>query len=348
MRPLLAVAAVALGALVVAVAVRGTAQEAPLRRTPERWARASDNTYLTFPEWFLVYSPREYAEWVETRGPGDFPFLGHVVEMWTGYADAARAIPDETPTNWGYHAMIWVICGSSTVEYGIRSVYESTVGRLSEATAMGVRTSEDAYGARVAHDYAAFLDQAPWYDFDYVEALRGLWLDTPFTWRAPVRALERRYALTTEYLAKAGYAQLLRAGSDAAYGEEILLTAFVVDRLPDDVDTAALGLEVVQRFDDGAVLLTGPRYQAFAGVATELAAHDVRFLEIAGNSGPILVTALAPIGWSPPEARVLFRQPLSTDASRERVAFDTQVADLTTTLEAVRDAGGALEHVYDY
>jgi hypothetical protein len=268
--------------------------------------------------------------------------------MWSGYAAVTRAIPDETPTNWGYHGMIWVIASSTTIEYGIRSIYEGLVGRLTEATVLGEPTAEDRYGARVAHDYAAFLDQAPWYDFDYVGALVGLWAETPFTWRAPIRAIERRYALSTEYLVKAAYAQMLRAGSDATYGEEILRTAFVVDRLPADVDLEAMHVEVARRFDDGAVLLTGPRYQAFAGVATELADRGVRFEEIAGNDGRILVSAHAPIGWSPPDARVLVRQPISTEPARERVVFDTTVPDLSATLRAVREAGGELEHVYDY
>jgi hypothetical protein len=107
-------------------------------------------------------------------------------------------------------------------------------------------------------------------------------------------------------------------------------------------------LTVVQRFDDGAVLVTGPRYQAFMEVARVLGERGVRFEEIAGNAGPILVTALAPIGWSPPSARVLFRQPISTRPNRERVAFETTVPDLTTTIRAARAAGGTLEHVYDY
>ena len=317
-------------------------------RTPDRWVRASDNTYLTFPEWFLVYSPREYAAWVRTRGPGDFPFLGHIREMWSGYVAVARAIPPTTPVNVGYHGMVWVICGSTTVEYGVRSIYEGIVGRMTEATVVGEPTNEDRLGARVAADYAAFLDVQPWYEFDYVDALHDLWLETPFTWRSPIRAIERRYALTTEYLAKAAYAQVLNAGTDAAYEPEILSTAIVVDHVPADVDLDTLHLEIVQRFDDGAALLNGPRYQAFTDVAIVLADHEVVFLEIAGNDTRILVSAHAPIGWDPPDARVLARQPISTEPTRERVIFDTPVRDLSTTLRAVREAGGQLEHVYDY
>lgn len=337
-----------LALLSLALFVRPTAaQRHHERRTPERWVRASDNTYLTFPEWFLVYSPREYARWVEHRGPGDFPFLGHIREMWTGYAGVSRAIPSETPVNVGYHGMVWVICGSTTVEYGVRAIYEGLVGRLTEATVMGEPTAEDRLGARVAADYAAFLDVRPWYEFDYVDALHDLWFETPFTWRAPIRAIERRYALTTEYLAKAGYAQVLNAGTDAAYEPEILSTAIVIDHLPPEVDLDALDLEVVDRFDDGAVLLNGPRYQAFTDVAVALARQGVVFEEIAGNDGAILVSAIAPNGWTP-HARVLFRQPISTDPAMQRVVFDTPVRELSSTLEAVRAGGGTLEHVYDY
>jgi hypothetical protein len=337
--------ALGLTTLLLVLAAPGVAQAPSTRRTPDEWVRASDNTYLTFPEWwFLVYSPREYATWVRTRGPGDFPFLGHIREMWSGYFAVARAIPPETPVNVGYHAMVWVICGSTTVEYGVRSIYEGTVGRLTEATVIGETTNEDRLGARVAADYAAFLDVHPWYEFDYVDALHDLWLETPFTWRSPIRGIERRYALTTEYLAKAGYAHVLNAGTDAAYAPEISSTAVVVDRMPEQV----AGLEVVRRFEDGAVLLNGPRYQAFTDMAVTLADEGIAFEEIAGNDGRILVSAHAPIGWSPPDAHVLTRQPISTEPTRERVIFDTTVHDLSTTLRAVRAAGGELEHVYDY
>src|SRR5262249_59745368 len=46
--------------------------------TPMEHRRGGDQTFLTFPEWFLVYSPAEYAAYVTDRAPSRFPFIGHV------------------------------------------------------------------------------------------------------------------------------------------------------------------------------------------------------------------------------------------------------------------------------
>ena len=40
----------------------GAAVCAPQLQTPEAHRRTEDQTYLTFPEWFLVFSPAEYAD----------------------------------------------------------------------------------------------------------------------------------------------------------------------------------------------------------------------------------------------------------------------------------------------
>ena len=46
--------------------------------TPVEHVRGADQTYLTFPEWFLVHSPAEYAAHVKQHAPSDFPFWGHI------------------------------------------------------------------------------------------------------------------------------------------------------------------------------------------------------------------------------------------------------------------------------
>lgn len=334
--------ALALSALAL-IAVSAAAQRRDEIRTPERYRRSLAYTYLTFPEWFLVYSPEEYANTVEREEASRFPFVGHVGQIWGGYATIASAIPEDVPPDYAYHGMVWVIAGSTTAEYAVRAAYESVIGRVTEATVAGERTHEDRLGADVAREYERFLRQRAWYDFDYAGALRRLWVDTPFTWRSPLRALERRYALTSEYLFKLAYAQLLRGASDATWeGEDFSERTVVL------LEREAPRVEVIERYDDGAVLAALPRYEAFTPASLALARAGAAFLEIAGNTGPILVSARVPAGHDP-GARVLLRQPILTSEGRERVVLEVPVAGLSGLLRELEATEAVeLEHVYDY
>src|SRR5262249_42948623 len=103
-----------LSAATIAPAVAPTEPE-----VPEGPDRPADQTFLTYPEWFLVFSPQERAAYLSSRNaPSRFPYLGHVKQLWEGYRAVARATRDY-PFNFGYHAMIVVISTSTTVEYGL-------------------------------------------------------------------------------------------------------------------------------------------------------------------------------------------------------------------------------------
>jgi hypothetical protein len=335
-------------AAALALALTSRAQDdEPASRTPPEHRRPADQTFLTYPEWFLVYSPREYAAHVRDGAPSEFPFLGHVGQLWDGYAAVTRAIPDESELNVGYHVMILVIATSTTVEYGIRAAYETVIGRLTEATRMGGPTDEERLGARVAQDYATFLDTRPWYQFDFLAALRDLWTDTSIVGPDPIRKLERRYALTSEYLAKAAYGWLIGLGTAAGYEPALETTAAVVRGLPHVLPRGVEQLEVLEVFGDGAVLITLPRYEPFGRHAAILAERGVTFEEIAGNRGAILVSLLAPAGWRT-DHDVLFRQPVLTDPDTERVMISLPVASLSEALLAIPPSGARLEHVYDF
>src|SRR5215470_9282832 len=194
--------------------------------TPAEHRRTADQTFLTFPEWFLVFSPAEYAEFVASRAPSAFPFNAHIRELWQGYGHAITATK-HMPFNGGYHVMVLVIGLSTTVEYALRSAYETLFGRLAEVGDGPPATAEDAYGARIAQGYVDFIRVRPWYEFDYTGALRGLWHDVPWTGAHQVRKIERRYALTTEYGIKAAYAKLIGLGTKATYDVAASTTAVV-------------------------------------------------------------------------------------------------------------------------
>lgn len=332
-------------AALVAALLAATLARAAEPLTPPDDRRAADQTYLTYPEWFLVFSPEEYADWVVDRPPSRFPFLGHTAQLWQGYAAAAAAVPSEEPINVGYHVMILVIATSTSGEYLLRAAYESSVGAFAEALETNGPSAEERYGASIARDYERFLRQEPWYKFDYVAALTGLWTDVPLLGPSPLRGLERRYALTTEYVAKAAYAWLIGLGTAASYDPALPSTVVVIDAPPDL--GVVPGVTDLRPLGGRESLATLPRYEAFAPAAVALAHGGARFVEIAGNRGTILVSARVPTGSSPPGV-LLFRQPMLTRPGVERVLLATPVAELGPALLALDAPGITLEHVYDF
>src|SRR5690242_19631596 len=104
----------------------------PAPLTPEGDRRPPDQTFLTFPEWFLVFSPEEQADYFEHSTSTTFPFMTHTDQIWDSYAIVNDQIKDNFPPNGGYHLMIWVIGVSSSVEYAVKAWYETVVGRLTD------------------------------------------------------------------------------------------------------------------------------------------------------------------------------------------------------------------------
>jgi hypothetical protein len=340
-RPLAAV-------LLLVAAATAPAGEAPI--TPVEHRRGEDQTFLTFPEWYLVHSPAELAQFLSAqRAPSEFPWGGHIGQFWQGY----RAVTHETrdyPFNGGYHAMVSVIGGSTTVEYGLRAAYESTIGRLAEATSDGIPTAEEHFSARVAQAYVDFIRVDPWYLFDFITPLRALWTDTPAVGHNLMRKWERRFALSTEYLVKAGYAWLIKLGTQSVYEAAKPVTAIVLDRPPAPL---AANLPELKGLDGGntdAVLMTVPRYRAFMAYAQALAAQGATFHEIAGNRGVIVASVIVRADSAPLAAplRSLFVQPILTQHGWERRVIALPVAELSAQLRRWRAADMQVEHLYDY
>ena len=336
-------ASVALAATLLA----GPACAAPV--APPEHVRGVEQTFLTYPEWFLVFSPAEYAESVRTATPDRFPFWGHIGQFWQGY----RAVFRESRArgqdlNPGYHLMVMVIGTSTSVEYALRSVYERLVGRLSAATS-GPPTPEDVHGAKVAQDYVDFIRVFPWYEYDFGRQLRTLWTDVPWTGAHMLRKWERRFALSTEYGAKGLYGWLIKAATKSIYDTPLPVTAVVTDP-PPRPDAALPELKVLRSLPDGAALVTVPRYDAFTAYAQGLATQGVEFREIAGNDSVILVSLVGAQDWEPRTGidKRLLEQPILTRPGRKRVIATAQVQQLGAALRDWARSGVQVEHVFDY
>ena len=319
--------------------------------TPKEHQRGVEQTYLTFPEWFLVFSPAEYAAYVKDKDPSGFPFLRHVGQFWGSYGAVYKATKEKYPMNWGYHIMIMVIGTSTTLEYGLKSAYENTIGRVSGLTRTHGMTEEDVLAANVAQDYVDFINVTPWYEYNFSGKLKEVWTKTHFRGNDAIRKWERKYALTTEYGIKAGYGWIIKKLTKMSYETPSLVTAVVVDTLPQDTQTLP-ELKILKTLPNGGALVTVPRYAAFTHYASELAKQGIHFREIAGNTvdKPILVSIIVPSDWQATSEKspLLFEQQIITQTNKKRIVLEATVGTLHEVLLHFSEAPFHVEHVFDY
>ena len=201
------------------VAATPTATQVATAEIPG-YSRPGSATYLTLPEWFIVYNTEEYTASIRNAPPSRFPYFGSILDFWSYYRHVCDASCGAFPFDAGNHVMLVVIGSSFTVENALKGLYENIVGRVVEAIS-GHDTEEDVFAARTAEEYGRFMHTTPWYEFPFGEKLTGLWRQTHAWGKHPLRKWERRLALSTEYTTKAAYAWLIRATTKATYGARI-------------------------------------------------------------------------------------------------------------------------------
>lgn len=317
-----------------------------LRRDIPGYQRPEELTFLTYPEWAIVYAAREYADFVGRERPSGFPYWAYIGRYWQDYATVIRA-SSAYPFNFANHQMLVVIGTSHTIEHALQWAYENTVGRLTEWTS-GRPVAADHFLAGVALDYARFLDQVPWYEFPYADNRRDLMALQPQSGDDPLRMAERRYAFGFAYRVKQGYADLIRSAL-AATSDPALLDIHVWARGP--VAEAVRG-EPDTRIEadlgaDGAVFVT-KRYQVFTDMVPRLVQRGLSFVEIGGND-EILVTVLSPGPVAVPAgSSELFAYPLPAEPEKRRTGLIIPVGQLHAAVPALLADGATLEHIYDY
>ncbi|HEX5831567.1 MAG TPA: FAD-binding oxidoreductase, partial [Gemmatimonadaceae bacterium] len=140
------------------------------------YVRPQASTWMTHPEWDLVYSSEQYGAWLAAgRRPSGFPYLRTIGTFWHSYGEAWRWTRARDAVAPGTHLMLTVIGTSTALEYAVKGLYESTIGRASEWVGPTTATPEERLAAQVNTDYARFIAIRPWYQFDYRRARRALW-----------------------------------------------------------------------------------------------------------------------------------------------------------------------------
>jgi hypothetical protein len=311
--------------------------------------RPLEDTYYTYPEWFIVWSYEERASYLEkSRLPSEFPYFGSIYQYWHGYCFICGLTHSRKQFNFGDHLMLVVLGSSFALEYAIRGAYESTIGRLSEWTSGHELVDEDAYAARVAREYANFVYVRPFYEFHFAHALAGLWKETRFWGRHPLRKLERKAILSVDYGLESIYAEILEKASHLTYGVESNETYSWIENAPEPLFGKYPHIRKVKELGRGSYVVSIPRYQEFTELALKLAMDNVHFVQIAGNSEVLVTAIVEDWRYDTPEERVLFTEQFLTRPNVKRVALECRVRDLHLVLNNLASRLYPVEHIYDY
>jgi len=304
------------------------------------------SSVLSYPEWYIVYAYQDFAAILQHGDESAFPYLASISDYWRGFCVVNRIASAQGEVDPSEKVMLYVIGLSFTAELGAKGAYETTIGRVSAWLRGTEKTTEDRLAVSVAEDYASFLQQRAWYEFPFWEQVRRLHRDTPFG-HSSFRALERRFALTSEWTVKTAYAWII--GGGAELDPAALQIESVVRGLDESDRGPGSNITLRRELGDGLALVVTPRYAAFTHILLELAAHGRQIVEIAGND-TILLTALAPQGvdLELPNTRAIFAYPVRSRPGWHRDGMLVGVPSLIQTIQELQSRGAVLEHVYDY
>jgi hypothetical protein len=308
--------------------------------------RPEVSTYLTYPEWYIVYSAHETANVLNQKQPSDFPYFGATNQYWQTYCNVYSLTKTRYPMNYANHVMLIVIGSSFSLENVLKGAYENTAGRVTEWIAGDTKTQEDEFAAKVSQDYAEFLHQVPWYEYPYWQTLNQLWRDTDPTGPKLVRKWERKIVLSLEYSAKGIYGWLIKKATKSALGEAELEIAAVTTNVPPSLES---DIKVLKQINDQTQAVIIPRYEVFTEITKKLTAEKVKFISIAGND-EIMLTILSPNNWryELKDGHILFFSRVLTEPNQKRTIVLVPVNRLHQVILDLEHSGATLEHIYDY
>jgi hypothetical protein len=180
-------------------------------------SRRTGNTFMSVPEWYIVSISSDYTLWLESgKNPSDFPYWQYLVDYWTIYGKITALMDGTIPRDSEYHTMVQVIWVSTTLELGLKSIYENIIWRMTSL--FSHNTPEDQYFTSISRKYVDFILLRPWYEFDYGSALAWLSQELPHSDNPSlIRSTERKLIIGWEFFLKKQYAKIIENATKWAF-----------------------------------------------------------------------------------------------------------------------------------
>ncbi|MFZ5962042.1 hypothetical protein ACOXXX_03745 [Thalassococcus sp. BH17M4-6] len=340
---LLLVLVIVIAGLLAPVAYTELACTAPVKpdsydaTLPPEHHRNEGRTLLTYPEWHIVHAYDDYAHVIRDADPHDYAYLPAITGYWSSLCALTSAAADHGGVPTATKQLVYTIGVSFTAELLAKAAYEETLGRLFTALRGPTHAPLDELTAQQAADYAQFLQQVPWYKWDFTAARAALSAAATDV----LRDRERNVAIGLEYRFKAAYAGVIAAAVDSVGADQLTLRMIVTGLTPDQLAQID-GVTVIGPRSDGIEIET-PRYRALTRLLRDMALNGADFTEIAGNDD-ILFTATSLF----PQADGALFSFARQGYGDTRHLFLVKVRELAGRIRAMQSTQMTLEHVHDY
>lgn len=283
--------------------------------------RGEDQTYLTYPEWFLVFSPEEYANYLKYEKSYQFPFLTHIYQFWKSYFKIYKEVRKTYKFNTEYHIMIMTIGISTSIEYLVKSLYGNTIYRFIDFISSN-RIEEEDLAYKINTDYVISIKDEPWYKFDFYSYLKPLWSIKIKS----IKSIERKISISIELLIKHVYAKAIQKASEKSF-EKPSMNTFVLVEKNNEKD-----------------LLKLTRYQKFTEEAIELVNNNNKILEIAGNKNFIMISLVVK-STNNNFDNIIYQDKISTNKNIKRILVKVNIDNLN---EFIKINKKDIEHIFDF
>lgn len=316
------------------------------RENIKGYYRDEAQTFLTVPEWYLVFNPKEYADYLEDgNNPSDFPFYASIDEYWSLYDRSMKLVSHAYDENKEYNTMLKVIGVSVTMEYTAKMLYENSIGRIFSWFSNGTLSDEERIILHAHRAYSDFIYDKAWYEFEFMPWVKKVWSESNSAESNWVRKMERKVFFTLEFTFKAAYAKLIEWGAKASY-EEPVTEIYLMATAPDSLKNLD-HLKIIHEADSNKIISI-TRWGAFTKTVLDLATKDIGISEIGGND-EIVISVLAGKDENQfDDSKLLYKSRIVTKVDRERRVYLLPVAGLLDFIKEANKKGIEVEHVFDY
>ncbi|MEN8304635.1 MAG: D-arabinono-1,4-lactone oxidase, partial [Campylobacterota bacterium] len=319
----------------------------PVEEKIKGYRRSEEQTVLTVPEWYLVFNPKEYADYLEAgKNPSDFPLYASIDEYWKLY-DRSVMLTKNYPENDEYMTMLQVIGVSMTIEYGFKMLYENTLGKLFSLFSEKIHSTREDVIIEANRAYSDFVYHTAFYEFSFWSWVKKVWAsEEEKEGYSSLRKWERTLFFTLEFSFKALYSQLLTQATKATYEEpvkKIYLWVQSTEAINEHKD-----LKMIKQQGD-KYLLAITRWGAFTKTLLTLPSDTMQIESISGNDN-IAVSVLMPKEQSLEKAysHHLYDSTIVTNTHLKREVNLMPVDKVLDYIAACRKNDIEVEHVYDY
>jgi hypothetical protein len=304
---------------------------------PPEHHRPEGRTLLTYPEWHIVHAYDDYARVISTGDPHDYRYLSSIGGFWSSLCSLSSASGPHGGFPTEFKSTVYTIGISFTAELLMKALYEESIGRTATWIRGDTRAPLDDIMATQAAEYALFLRQVPWYQWDFSRDAAVLTDSASDIFRDR----ERRFAGGLEYGVKASYADVI-ASAIANMEPDALRLRMIITGMNLDELGAFEDVNVIAQRQEGVEIDT-PRYRILTDLLLQWAKAGGEFVEIAGNDDILItVTSNAPILNG---ALYSFARQGYEDT---RHLILLPVSDLAETLRGYDGQALTLEHIHDY